>query len=196
MNGKETHGSNSKFSWYTGTGDDGTTQLLGGERVPKYSVQPDTCGTVDEATSVLGIARALSGQREVKNMILTIQRHLYKSMSELASTAEMHEKYRYIAPEHIKWLGDQIELFGERIEMPQELVLPGDTAAGGVWDFARSVIRRAERQILKAGVEGLVTNENIAIYFNRLSSLCYVMARYEDIASGTGKVTLAKEEPL
>ncbi|MCD4653204.1 cob(I)yrinic acid a,c-diamide adenosyltransferase [bacterium] len=193
MQEKESQNSKRKVPWFTGKGDDGSTQLLGGIRVPKYSIQPDTYGTVDEATSVLGLARSLSRQRDVKNTILIIQRHLYKMMTELASTHENREKYQFISLEHVQWLGEMTEQFGEKIEMPQELVIPGDTPGGGGLDLARSVIRRSERMVLRAGVEGFVCNSSIAIYLNRLSSLCYVMARYEDITSGSGKVTLAKD---
>lgn len=183
------------FPWYTGTGDDGTTQLLGNQRVPKYSQQPDTYGIVDEATSALGLARALINHHQCKNVIVTIQRHLYRMMSEIAATPENRDKYRFLEKEHVDWLSQTIDVIGDKIEMPRDFIIPGDSAGGGALDLARAVVRRAERAVLKAQADGIVINPAIPQYFNRLSSLCYVMARHEDIVSGSGKVTLAKDEP-
>src|SRR6185437_10625698 len=69
----------------TGTGDDGYTGLLGDARVPKYDPRPDTFGTVDEATSALGMARALTADGEIRDLILHMQRDLYVLMAELAT---------------------------------------------------------------------------------------------------------------
>ena len=186
--------SDKRFPWYTGRGDDGSTQLLGDERVPKYSTQPETYGTVDEATSALGLARALAAQSGVAEIILEVQRHLYRMMSELAATMENREKYRFIEAAHIEWLTEQTDRFGDRMTMPREFVIPGETPAGGALDLARAVVRRAERRVLRASADGFVTNPYIARYLNRLSSLCYVLARFEDTGGGREDVRLARSK--
>src|SRR5437016_5998433 len=76
----------------TGTGDTGYTGLLGEQRVPKYDPRPETFGTVDEATSALGLARALTRDVKVKEIIYTIQQELYLLMGELATPPESYEK--------------------------------------------------------------------------------------------------------
>ena len=76
----------------TGTGDTGYTGLLGSERVAKYDPRPDTFGTVDEATSALGLARAMTQDAKVKKIIFDIQNELYYLMAELATTPENYEQ--------------------------------------------------------------------------------------------------------
>lgn len=185
---------NQRFPWYTGRGDDGSTQLLGQERVLKYSTQPETYGTLDEATSALGLARALAAHSDVAETVLSIQRHLYRIMSELAATPENQEKYRFVETSHVDWLSEQTDRFGRQITMPREFVVPGETPAGGALDLARAIVRRAERRVLRAAAEGFVSNPFIARYLNRLSSLCYVLARFEDTRQGRRPVTLARDK--
>src|SRR6266404_7059447 len=93
----------------TGTGDTGYTGLLGAERVPKYDPRPDTFGTVDEATSALGLARAVAQDPKVKEIIYRIQNELYILMAELATTPENYEKMGFrMTAEHVQWL-EQVE---------------------------------------------------------------------------------------
>jgi cob(I)alamin adenosyltransferase len=73
------------FPWYTGTGDDGFTGVLGRERVPKYALRPEAYGTVDEASAFLGMARAQARTEEVRSALLVVQRDLYKMMADLAT---------------------------------------------------------------------------------------------------------------
>jgi cob(I)alamin adenosyltransferase len=74
--------------WYTGTGDDGYTGVLGRERVPKYSARPESYGTVDEASAFLGLARAQARDPRVASLVLAIQRDLYGMMADLATLPE------------------------------------------------------------------------------------------------------------
>jgi cob(I)alamin adenosyltransferase len=181
------------FPWFTGTGDDGTTQLLGNARVPKYDCQPETFGTLDEASSALGLARALCRADGVIDVILTVQKHLYRMMSELAATPENVSKYTFTNESHVDWLEQQTNHFGEKIDMPRDFVVPGNTPAGGAMDLARAIVRRAERQVVLAAAENRVSNPWIARYLNRLSSLCYVLARVEDASGTDSPLTVAKD---
>src|SRR5204862_7387761 len=93
----------------TGTGDAGYTGLLGAERVPKYDPRPDTFGTIDEATSALGLARAAAQDPKVKEVIYHVQQELYLLMGELATTPENYEKMGLrMTAEHVQRL-EQVE---------------------------------------------------------------------------------------
>lgn len=178
------------FPWYTATGDDGTTALLGDRRVPKYHPQPQAYGTVDEASAALGLARALTTRPGIKDALLTAQRDLFRMMSELAATPEVAHRFRAIDAGRVSWLEEAVDHFGSQTPMPREFVVPGDTPAGAVLDLARTVVRRAERIVAGLCDDGLCSNNEILRYLNRLSSLCFVLARLED-----GESTLAKDSP-
>ena len=181
------------FPWYTATGDDGTTALLGDKRVPKYHPQPEAFGTVDEASAAMGMARALTTQSGIKETLLAIQRDLYQMMSELAATPAAAPRFRAINAERVAWLDGITDRYGEQVTMPREFVLPGDTLAGAALDLTRTVVRRAERAVVKLCDDGLCANGEIVRYLNRLSSLCFVLARLED-SRGSQGITLAKRD--
>lgn len=176
------------FPWYTATGDDGTTALLGDRRVPKYHPQPEAYGTVDEASAALGLARASVIQPGVQEVLLTVQRDLYRMMSELAATPEAAPQFCAIDAGRVRWLEEMADGLGSEIAMPREFVVPGDTSGGAALDLARTVVRRAERIVAKLCDDGLCANDEILRYLNRLSSLCFVLARLED-----GESTLARD---
>lgn len=180
------------FPWYSTTGDDGTTSLLGEARVPKHYPQPEAYGTVDEASSALGLARALACQTEVRETILAVQRDLYRMMAELAATPAAAAQFRYIDAERVSWLGQRVNHFGAKVPMPREFVVAGNTPSGAALDLARTIVRRAERLVVKLMGDNLCENGEIVRYLNRLSSLCFVLARLEDMQAGPG-ITLAKE---
>lgn len=181
--------------WYTGAGDDGVTSLLGEGQVPKYHLQPEAFGTVDEASAALGLARAFSQIDEVQQVLLAVQRDLYHLMAELAATREAAARFRIIDRQRVDWLALQADEFGARIAMPREFVVPGDTRAGAFLDLARTIVRRAERVVAKLCDADLCDNSSVLPYLNRLSSLCFVLARLEDQADRPGPITLAKDRP-
>jgi cob(I)alamin adenosyltransferase len=178
---------------YTGRGDDGTTGLLGEGRVPKYDPRPEACGTLDEASSVMGLARATVKSERSRSVLLESQRHLHCIMAELASTPENVERFRCLGAEHVAWLEAQIDTLAAETTLPGEFIVPGDSLPGATLDVARTVVRRAERRVVKLMHDGLATNGQILRYLNRLSSLLFVMARYEDALAGVDKVTLARQ---
>ena len=75
--------------WYTSSGDDGYTGVLGRDRVPKYALRPEAYGTVDESSALLGVARAQAQDQRVRQAILVVQRDLYKMMADLATVPEV-----------------------------------------------------------------------------------------------------------
>lgn len=181
------------MKFYSATGDDGTTGLLGEGRVPKYHPQPEAFGAVDEASAALGAARAVMKDHEAAAVALQVQRDLYHLMAELAATPKAAPRFRKINAARVAWLEAQIDSYGARIPPMDEFVAPGDTFSGALLDLARTIVRRAERRVVKLRDDGLVSNNDLIRYLNRLSSLCFVLARCEDALGGADTPTLAKE---
>ena len=175
----------SKF--YTRKGDDGTTGTLGKTRLPKYHPRIETIGTLDEATAALGLARALIESPEVDVILTKIQRDIYSLMAEVAATPENAAKFRSIKSSHVEWLEKQTDVLSEKIEMPTEFILPGETKGGGALSVARTVTRRAERRVAELLDEGELENKELLRYLNRLSSLCFILELVEN--QFEGKVT-------
>ena len=169
---------------YTRTGDDGTTGLFYGGRVPKDSAQPWAYGTVDEAQAALGLARAYAepgGDLDV--MLVALCRDLYVLMAELATLAENHHKLvagkTLVTAEMVLALEQRIDDVSARFTPPTEFVIPGQNVVAAQLDVARTVVRRAERLVLRAvPLGGLVVT-----YLNRLSDLCWTLARWQEEAA-------------
>ncbi len=177
---------------YTRTGDEGYTRLLGQEEVPKYDLRPEAYGSVDEASSFMGVVRAEPAtSARTKGLILTVQRDLWVLMGELAAAPGVELPQR-IGAKRVAWLETEIDQLGAETPPLTQFVLPGDTKVSAWLDVARTVIRRAERVVAQLFHEGIVDNLEIMRYLNRLSSLLFALARYEENLAGQ-KTTLAKE---
>lgn len=174
----------------TKTGDEGYTDLLGSVRVPKYHRRPEAYGTIDEATSALGLARAQIGPGELNDIIYSLQKDLYTMMAELATPPENYDKVDFkIRPEDVQRIEALADDFKTRVEIGKEFIVPGGTIAGAALDVARTTVRRAERQIARLFHEGDVTNREVLRYLNRLSDLLFVLARYEEKQSGLTEIS-------
>jgi cob(I)alamin adenosyltransferase len=177
---------------YTGTGDDGYTSLLGMERVTKYDLRPEAYGTVDEASAFIGLARAnpVASER-TKRLLLETQRDLWLLMGELAAPAGV-KLPKQLETERVTWLEAEIDKLGQEFPPLTQFVIPGDTEIGAQLDVARAVIRRAERYVARLAHESGQDNHRLLLrYLNRLSSLLFALARYEEHRLGQ-KTTLAK----
>ncbi len=173
----------------TGEGDTGYTGLLGSERVAKYDPRPDTFGTVDEATSALGLARAMAQDQQVKDIIYRVQQELYLLMGELATTPENYEKMGLrMTIEHVQHLEQVEEQLKQEVNIPNKFVIPGDTLDGSALDLARTIIRRAERMAVKLLHEGVIANVEVVRYLNRLSDLIFILARYIEVKSSLAEL--------
>jgi cob(I)alamin adenosyltransferase len=178
--------------FYTRTGDDGFTGLLGEGRVPKYHPRTEAIGTLDEATAVLGMARASCQAMETAPVLVTVQRDLYKIMAEVSATPEVADRFRAIGREQVEWLETNTDALSKQVAMPQEFILPGDSPAGAMVAMARTIVRRAERQIAQLLHSGEIENQDLLRYLNRLSSLCFALELLEDKTFGQTSPTLAK----
>lgn len=170
---------------YTGSGDEGNTALLGGSRVPKWELQPQAYGALDEASSALGMARALTDRPETKEALVRAQRQLYRIMTELATGTGVEVKPAFLTTEgDVTALEEEIDRFGRDLQLGREFVLPGETSAGAAMDLARTIVRRGEREVARLARErGIGAGATLA-YINRLSSLLFVLARYDEQAQG------------
>jgi cob(I)alamin adenosyltransferase len=165
---------------YTKTGDDGTTGLLYGGRVPKDDAATEAYGTTDEAVAALGIARA-SADPEMAAEVLALQRELFVVGADLATNPDERAKLEagvsLVTPEMTDRLERRIdELVSERA-LPNAFVVPGANAVSAGLDLARSVIRRAERAVITMEREDRDVNPEVRRYLNRLSDLVFVLAR-------------------
>lgn len=166
---------------YTKAGDDGTTGLFYGGRVPKDSELPTAYGTVDEAQAVLGLARAAAGADSlVEQMLLPIMRDLYVMMAELATLPANRSKLTpgssSVTAEMVGALEAVIDRLDTEFTHPTEFVLPGGDAVSAWLDLARTVVRRAERHALAAAPPP----SQVVPYLNRLSDLLWTMARWRE----------------
>lgn len=175
-----------------GTGDDGSTGLLGGGRAPKDAPRIEAYGTVDEASSALGLAKALTGDARVREILEATQRDLYRLGAELATNPRREGGFVTMGEGDVARLdATMAELEGE-IEMPREFVLPGGTAGSGAIDLGRAIVRRAERRCVALYADGSISNPHVRRYLNRLSLLLFVLARFEEQRAGHGS-TRARE---
>jgi cob(I)alamin adenosyltransferase len=168
---------------YTRKGDAGQTDLLG-ERVSKNDPRIDLIGTLDEATSTIGFARAMSTAPRLSEWLIDCQRDLYKIMAELAFTEELRPKDYGLAADRVEWLEQLTDSLSDEIELSPQFILPGDTVPGAAFDVARSVVRRAERLGVDLASHGHVPNDGALRYLNRLSSFLFMAARLEEAEAG------------
>jgi len=180
-------------SFYTRTGDDGNTGLLGKGRLPKFDLRMETLGAIDEATAILGIARSLTKDHDNKELLLHVQRDLYGLMSEVAASKEEANRFRVICADSIRWLEEQIDAIAQLTGTPHEFIVPGDCVQAAFLDQARTVVRRAERRLAELLQRGAIENHELLSYLNRLSSLCFVIELREIQLAGIEQPTLAKD---
>ncbi len=167
---------------YTRKGDDGTTGLLYGGRVPKHAPAIEANGAVDEAQAALGLARAESGVgSELDGMLIGLERDLWVLMAEVATSTANRSKLTpgktAVTAGMVGALEDGIDRLGGRFEMPTEFVVPGANRISALLDLARTVVRRAER-LLSASPPA--PDSQVGPYLNRLSDLLWAMARWQE----------------
>jgi cob(I)alamin adenosyltransferase len=166
---------------YTKTGDDGTTGLLYGGRVPKDSLQIDLNGVVDEAQAAIGVARAETAEdSEINRRLTSLARDLYVLMAEVATAPDNRRKLTagssLVTADMVAELEAGIDDLLSRFEMPADFTIPGENRVTAALDLARTIVRRAERLAVTEPVEGSF----VLPYLNRLSDLLWAMARWQE----------------
>ena len=170
---------------YTRKGDDGTTGLWYGGRVPKHHLRPEAYGSVDEAASALGLARAAAERpSELYDDILRVQNELFVAGAELATAPEAAQRLEpgvsKTTPEMVDRLEADIDRYMERVDLPPKFVIPGGTELSARLDVARTAVRRAERRVAALKDAGELADEIVVTYLNRLSDALFAMARFAD----------------
>jgi cob(I)alamin adenosyltransferase len=170
---------------YTRKGDDGTTGLWYGGRVPKFDGRPEAYGSVDEAAAALGVCRAAAEHGgELYDDILRIQRELFVAGAELATAPEAAERLEpgvsRVTQEMVERLESDVDRYMERVELPPKFVIPGGTELSARLDVARSAVRRAERRVSVLKHAGELADDTVLTYLNRLSDALFAMARFAD----------------
>lgn len=178
---------------YTGKGDQGATDLLGA-RVGKDDPRIGLIGSLDEATSQVGLGRALAAAAQTKECLAETQRDLYRIMAELAFTAEIRPEKYVLPAERVARLEALTDQLSAEVPLPPHFILPGDTVPGAALDVARAVVRRAEREAVALAAANQITNPEILRYLNRLSSLLFMLARYEDREAGVTPMAAKDQE--
>ena len=170
---------------YTRTGDDGTTGLGGGQRVPKDSVRIETYGTVDELSSEIGAAIALGLSPRLTGTLERIQNELFNVGSDLCILEE--DKARMPVPvveaRHVEALEKLMDELSSELPSLDNFILPGGSPGAARLHVARTVCRRAERLAVSLAREEAV-GPFVVRYLNRLSDALFVMARYENLHRG------------
>ena len=164
-------------------GDKGETSLLYGTRVAKCDDRCEVYGTIDEAVSMLGLAKNFC-RPEVKGIVSNLQRDLFIIGAEMATPEEhypqMIARGNVITPEMVQRLEDLINDFEDKVDMPREFIIPGACISSAALDVARATVRRAERRAVTFKQTGKSINEEILRYLNRLADLIFTLARYEE----------------
>lgn len=170
---------------YTRQGDTGLTHLSGGQRVSKESLRVVAYGTVDELNSCIGVALAGGLCERLAETLPTIQNELFHLGSDLSFLEE--DKAKYAVPQiearHIERLEALIDEINAVVGPLQNFILPGGSIGAAHLHVARTVCRRAERDVIALSREEAVGSQVIP-YLNRLSDALFVMARFENHARG------------
>ena len=170
---------------YTRTGDDGTTALGGGQRVPKDSIRIETYGTVDELSSEIGAAIAQGLHPRLGEALARIQNELFNVGSDLCILEEDKEKMPVpvVQARHVEALERMMDELSQELSPLENFILPGGSPGAAQLHVARTVCRRAERLAVSLSREEAV-GPFVVRYLNRLSDTLFVMARYENLTRG------------
>jgi cob(I)alamin adenosyltransferase len=180
------------MSIVTKTGDDGTTALMYGRRVPKNHPRVEAYGAADELNAALGLARAMANDQFVRENLLAVQKELVVLMGELAVLPQdlpryVKDGYSVVAPQ----MTAKLDALVREIEMQgvsfKGWATPGDTTNAAALDVARTVCRRAERRICVLKETGEIKNAEVIVYLNRLSDLLWLLARWAESKGDLGE---------
>jgi cob(I)alamin adenosyltransferase len=166
------------MSIVTKTGDDGTTGLYGGSRVPKSSVRLHAYGTVDELNAVLGLALTEPALPEaIRIQLRFVQHSLFRVGADLATPADQGDKVPRVELKHVEELETWIKTIEPTLPLMRRFILPSGSRAGSFLHLARTICRRAERHVVEL-MEHENVNPHVQVYLNRLSDALFLAARH------------------
>lgn len=180
---------------YTGTGDNGSTGLIKGDRVPKSDIRINTYGTIDELNASIGISITEIISKEIKSSLLSIQNELFDLGSDLASPRkfENNARIKRMDDSDVRNLEKLIDQYQEKLPELTEFILPGGTRGSAHLHLARTICRRAERLAVDLAAKEDI-GPSIIKYLNRLSDLLFVLSRFENYANDTADITWSKKQ--
>ncbi len=168
----------------TKAGDSGETSLLYGGRVSKSNRRVEANGIGDEAVSLLGVARAQCESGFLHDELLEIQRLMFVANAELATEISqldlLRQHFQTIGDDQIDMLDSLLRKLEEEVELPPAFIIPGASIASATLDVARCKIRELERAAVSLYDDGMLENESLLVWLNRLSDCIFMMARYID----------------
>lgn len=174
---------------YTKTGDDGTTSLFSGGRVPKTHLRVEAYGTVDELNSVIGVARAHQPHPQTDEWLARVQRQLFNLGADLATPLDAKADWiTRMDADTITWLENTIDQMTDELPPLTSFILPGGSLASAQLHVARTVCRRAER-IVVALQSHEPLGDHVLLYLNRLSDFLFTLARWENLKAGIAEHT-------
>ena len=186
----------------TGRGDDGTTGLLYGGRISKDDPRTEAYGTIDEAVAALGVARielTAAGLDELAESILRWQRELFVVGAELATSPDRQERLAdgvtRVTEQMVEQVERELARWEQRVTMPREFVVPGETRASAALELARAVVRRAERRVVALG-RTVEIGGWLVPYLNRLADLLWVLARAAEGAEDHAPTAARTDRPV
>lgn len=169
---------------YTKTGDNGTTSLFSGGRVPKTHPRVEAYGVVDELNSVIGVVRALQPHAQTNEWLERVQNQLFHLGADLATPLDTQASWVVrMDAEAVLWLETTIDTMTAQLPELRNFILPGGSPAAAYLHVARTVCRRAER-LAVALQEHEPLSEQALIYLNRLSDFLFTLARWENQQAG------------
>ena len=176
----------------TKTGDDGTTGLMYGRRVPKTHPRVEAYGTVDELNTALGLARASAEENFIRDNLFLIQKDLVTLMGELCVQPEdlpryVKDGYSLVTPAMTAKLDALVKEIESQNVSFKGWATPGATQNSAALDVARAICRRAERRVCDLREKDELKNSEIIIFLNRLSDLLWLFARWAETKSNPGK---------
>ena len=169
---------------YTRKGDEGRTRLLFGGRVSKTDPRCEAYGATDQAVSAMGLARALSQDARVKEILLELGREMFTVGAELATDPDQYnhltKNFAVVTADMVSRLETLIDELNDQIDLPSAFIIPGASAGSGALDLARGLLRTSERRVVALQEQGKLANPEVLRYLNRLGDLLFILARYED----------------
>ena len=172
---------------YTRRGDDGQTDLFGGQRVSKTDPRMGACGSVDELNCMLGVTGALCKHQSMRQIIFQLQHELFELGADLATPLDAKIKMSRVAQAHIDALEKLIDQATDQALPMTCFILPGGCELAARLHLSRAICRRAERETVDA-TTSIELNPMVVTYLNRLSDLLFALARWANVIEGVADV--------
>lgn len=179
----------------TELGDSGQTSLIGGVRVSKADLRVETYGTVDELNSVLGFARSICHNAEIKEWTEEIQRTLFRLGGNLATPPDSKGQPPVVNKKDVDRLTELVHKIEATEGLLSDWSLPGAHPEAAAYEMARTICRRAERTVVRLIEAGGKVDPNVVAYLNRLSDLIWLFGRLLEVQAGVDSRLRDEQHP-